>query len=784
MIYFLVLAAALLEGSTVQGMVRAEGSLEPIGGATISVPGLRRSVVTDVHGYFVLTGIPEGRWQVEATALGYQTVEIVIVSPGRGAVRLDFELALRPVELPGLEVRATPESTTSFDLPPVELAGPPAVRIRGPTLKQVPGLAEPDVLRALHLLPSVGAISDYSSALYVRGGSADQNLITLDGVPLFNPYHLGGIFSAIGADAVSSVDLAAGAFPASSGDRLSSTVAITTREGGKDRIRASGAVGLISSYATLDGPLPGGRGSFLFSGRRTYIDAITSAAYALKLTSITLPYGFSDGYLKATYPVGGLGSVSVSGYLNREGIRIPERMKKELDGDYEFGWGSKMLALSYRQPIGGSLLLHARAGYTDFRGNFDAWDWSGSYFCDVNGCYKPDHPRDTVQTVQAHTNTRDILAAIDLTWYRRAHTLRTGVQLDSYLFDHALVHIEDVNPDRFPPFTRTRRPRTLAAYLEDEWKAMDRLNLRAGIRFLDAGQQGRAWMPRLGASFRVTPELSLSVGGGRYAQTIRSLRDDESLTSSFIAYDILDTQPEGVGLALGEDIVAGVHWAGDRTSVRLDAYAKWMDGLVVAADWDDLPLDRSPLIVDSFRVASGTTQGLEVLASRRLGRGELSLAYALTFAKRRTGDETFTPRFERRHSLDLTAMLPRGERTLFSIHAMLGTGQPYTPVIGIADRYILDPETGRWQLSAPTAILGDHNSARLPGYFRLDLAARKTYDKDWFGRRTRLTPYFQILNVLNTKNALISEPEMFDTPRLTYLPQFPILPTFGIEWTF
>lgn len=779
---FLIAALAPPPAGTLQGTVRAAGSLEPIPGATVLIEELGRGVGTDPHGYFVLSGIPEGSWRVEARALGYESLELTIMSAGVGTLRLDFELELRPVVLPEVEARARGvERTTAVPSP--SLAGPSASRVQGSDLRVVPGLAEPDVLRGLQTLPAVGAISDYSSALYVRGGSGDQNLITLDGIPLFNPYHLGGVFSAIGMDAVSTVELWPGALPAHSGDRLSSTVAIHTRNGGQDRVRASGAVGLISSHLTVDGPLPGRRGSYLFTGRRTYLDLMTDVAYAARLISFTVPYAFSDAYFKATHPVGELGAVSLSAYIDSEGISMPRRMRQREGLDIDFGWGSKMLALSYRQPLGGSLLLHTRLGYSDFRGSFNAREWeplpSGRY-CESDGvCFVVENPGDTVHILSGRTKIRDLLAGADLTWYDRAHTLRAGFQLDAYHFDHGFRNLDGVERKELRDFDEAARLHTLAAYLEDEWRATERLSLRAGVRLLSAGPHGTEWLPRLGVRLQLTPSLALSLGAGRYAQALRSMRDEESMLASLIAYDVVSAPPPGARLPTSEDLVAGVSWTGERSTLRFDAYTRRLAGLVMGELTGD-PVDIPPLIVDGYRTGRGTAHGLEIQAGHRLGAAELRASYALSFFEREVEGERFPPRFERRHLADATALFPLGQRGQLSSRLVIGSGQPATPVIGYTDPRQYDPVDGRWRGWVGGYLMGEHNSARLPGYFRLDVAARKSYAKRWFGREVTLSPYLQILNVLNTRNVLIAD----GWSTAAGIPQLPILPTFGVEWKF
>ena len=782
-----MLVAALLTlapeaGATIQGVVRAEKALEPIPFATVAIRALRRSVQTDAHGFFVLSGVPAGRWRVESSALGYEGNAITVVTADNGTVRLDFELRLRPVPLPGVLVR-TDAADAEFVAPPDP--GPAAVRMHALSLKTIPGLAEPDILRGLQALPSVAAISDFSTALYVRGGAADQNLLQLDGMPLFNPYHVGGLFSAVPADAVSTVDVWAGALPARVGDRLSSVVVINTREGGKDHLRTSGGVGLLSANATVDGPIRGGRGSFLVSGRRTYIDAITNIAYGLRMINFAVPYGFTDVYGKVTHRVGTTGSLAIAGYWDGERIWTPERMRSPYDDFGELAWGSQLTSATYHQPIGASLLLEARAGYSDFRGTFDGWgiETDGNYNCDANGCNFTLTDTDTVRLLRAHTDTRDVVAGADLTWFGRRHKLRGGLRLDRYLFDHAVTTLDNADEYVLPLFDQRTSLTTLGVYIEDEWQPLDRLGIRAGVRLLGAGRLGTALLPRVGARWQATPALAFTAGAGRYAQALRSMKNDESAIASFIAYDLLTAQPDAAGLARGSDVVVGADYTDRNTRVRVEGFAKRQDGLVIAAETDNA-VEARLVITDDYRVGTGSARGVELSVHRIAGRFDLGLAYALGEAERRAGADEFAPRFERRHQLDLSGDYRWGGAGLLNARLVVGSGQPFTPVVGLAQLRDYDPVRQRWSEGDEVMVSGEHNSARLPAYVRLDVAARRSYKRRWFGRDGAMTPYLQVVNVLNSKNALIAEPKPLRPTRITYWPQLPVLPTFGVEWRF
>lgn len=770
MLQTLILATALLSEGTIHGVVRAAETHEPIAHAVVRLSALDRAVRADAHGYFVIKAVPAGKWRVEATALGYAPNSVTVMADGAATLHLDFDLSMRPVRLPGVEVLSTaPDGVEPGGVPP-PVVGSPVARVSGESIKFVPGLAEPDLLKALQMLPAVTAISDFSSALYVRGGASDQTLISIDGIPLFNPYHLGGVFSAINADAVSTVDVWTGGIPAGQGDRLSGAVDIRTREGGRDRVRSKGGIGLASAYATVDGPLPGRNGSFLVSGRRSYIDAAIGAARRIGITPNSMPYAFSDIYGKATHSVGGLGALTLAGYLNREAYRAPDQMAVIFNAEGSLDWGSRMIALTYRQPLGGTLLFEARAGYSGSDGVFDA-------------LWREEAGRGNGWVALGKTRVDDVLVGGDLTWYGRAHTLRAGVQLDAYRLEHGLEAVDEDFQDLLPPFSRIDRPRTVAVYIEDDRALSDRFRARYGVRLLEAGPLGRAWLPRLGISAGLTPGLSISLNAGRTAQALRGMRNDESAYSSFVAYDAIAAQPEEVGLATGSELVLGTAWAGPATEVRLEAYTRWMDGLTLAPNVNQ-PKNTPILVTNSYRRGTGRTHGIEAVVRQSWGRTEVGLGYAFAISRREADGHRYDPRFERRHTADLAITAGWGTHGVLSARVQAGTGQPYTPVVGTVPAFQFNPGSNHWAGGTGVLLLGEHNSERLPAYIRMDLAVRRGFEVRWFGRETTISPYIQVLNIMNRRNTMFVQAEDTLSPVLTSSYQLPIVPTLGVEWRF
>ena len=770
--------AALLPAATVRGTVHAEGSREPVAYATVRLVEPRRAARTDERGLFVVPDVPRGSWRVTITAAGYQPRDTVLVVPATGTLEVSIALRAAAIALPGIEARGRQESRAA------STAGPGATRIEAREIDAAPALAEADVLRTVQLLPSVAAASDFSSALYVRGGSPDQTLVMLDGTPLFNPYHLGGLFGAIDPDAVAAVDVLPGAFPARVGDRLSGIIDIQTRDGGRDRVRGFGGTSLISSRAGVEGPLPGGRGSYLVSARRTYLDLFTKAAYGAGLIDATLPYAFTDAHLKLTHDVGTLGRLSVATYLDEEGLGMPKERPRAGEppstgprDDINFGWGSRVGSLRFRRPLGPNLVAELRGAVSTFHGDFNV----------AEARYAGEGRPDTLaKTLGARMRMRDVMAGADLTWHAREHRLRGGVQWDAYRFFHDVAERADgAGPFFTGSFRREETPATVAAYVEDEWQPNPLLRVRGGVRVLAAGERGTEILPRIGAQYTLTPSLTLTLGGGRSAQVIQSLRSEESLGASVMAYDFLAAVPTGTGLSTATDLVGGAEWVRGTTSVRVDAFAKRLNDVPLP----QLPgeITEAPIIVnEGFLAATGNARGVELLARHARGRALYSLAYALNDVRMRVAGEEYTPRFERRHTMDAVALLPWGRRGEVSARLALASGQPYTPPAGYGYAVRYDPLTGRYMDWGATVLLDEHNSGRLPGYFRLDVGVRRTYEPRLFGRRTTLTPFLQIVNVLNTPNVLAGLPRLYGEagPQIEYAPQLPIIPTIGLEWKF
>ena len=287
----------------INGFVRDNATGEPISYANVFLSNTSIGAATNSDGYFVMSDIPIGKYEINISMIGYAVYkEEVDLSQGQ-SIRLNIRLKEEAIQ--GTEVLVTAERQKferSMESSQI------ALDLR--EINSAPAFVEPDVFRTLQMLPGVQTTSDFSSALYVRGSTPDQNLIMLDGIAIYNPYHLGGIFSTFNTDAIKEADFHAGGFPARYGGRMGAILNVINREGNTERVTGSANLSLISSKALIEGPIPkwkGMKGSWMISGRRTYIDKVIDA---LKLPSgsknsdgsdvpLQFPYYFYDYQIKA-----------------------------------------------------------------------------------------------------------------------------------------------------------------------------------------------------------------------------------------------------------------------------------------------------------------------------------------------------------------------------------------------------------------------------------------------------------------------------------------------------
>ncbi|HEV2150337.1 MAG TPA: TonB-dependent receptor plug domain-containing protein, partial [Longimicrobiaceae bacterium] len=722
-------------------------------------------------------GVPAGRWRLRAERIGYAAAEAA-VSLGAGQDRA-VELRLTgsaAVEVEGIEVRSTRDTQRERARFETE-AGVTTRVVSGAELKVLPGLAEADVLRAVEVLPGVVTTSDFSSAFHVRGGSADQNLILLDGFPIFNPFHLGGLFSVFNSDVVARAELLAGGFGAEYGGRVSSVLNVETRDDADGRIAGDAGVSLLASRLALRAALPGlpgGAGGMAYvSARRSYFDVLLPEP-------VRFPYHLTDVQGGAVLGTPGGGTLRVTGYTGRDVLDLSDFDPPGADADagdvlrIRWNWGNDVVGARWSQPVG-AWVADTRLGYSSFGETLGFVDFADTRFS---------------------SRIRQVTARADL---GRELSPALGVRLG-------------VEGNRLAYQNVSRAGGTEFFFAEDDGilgAGYGQLRWRPGERWIvEPGLRADVWRAQETTHALLSPRLAVKrffgrerdgavkLALGRYTQFLHSLRD-ESFPLSNDTWIVADASIPAV---VSDQAQLGVErfW-GDDWYASAEAYFRRFEG-VTAINFADDPNDAA----DDLLAGDARSYGLDFMLRRTTGRLRGWAAVSLLRARQTLPDaiargwgeegatETYAPVYDRRLDVDLVLQydLPWGVEA--GARWNFGSGIPYTRPLGQYMDWDYDLGTGEYRVNRrgtqgedgrpPFAVvLGPRNGERYPAYHRLDATLRRTYKARW----GTATPYLQVLNVYNQRNPLFYFYNFDNTPATrSGISMFPVLPTIGLEVSF
>ncbi|MBS1689793.1 MAG: TonB-dependent receptor, partial [Bacteroidetes bacterium] len=322
---------------SLSGYIRDAASGESLIGATVYIVEAQQGATANGYGFYSVS-VPAGKYTVKYSYVGYgtRTESMELIENQSFNAELNNTSALKEVEV-----------TTTRKDENVKNTEMGTISLTMDKIKKLPVIfGETDILKALQLLPGVQSAGEGDGGFYVRGGGPDQNLVLLDEAVVYNTGHLFGFFSIFNSDAIRDVTLIKGGMPANYGGRLSSVIDVSMKEGNMKQFHAEGGIGLISSRLTLEGPIKKDKGSFMISGRRTYIDVLTKPFISGRLAGSG--YYFYDVNLKANYKLGEKDRVYLSGYfgLDKFNFNSPNS-----DFHANIPWGNKTATLRWNHQF-------------------------------------------------------------------------------------------------------------------------------------------------------------------------------------------------------------------------------------------------------------------------------------------------------------------------------------------------------------------------------------------------------------------------------------------------
>nr|MBP7512641.1 TonB-dependent receptor [Bacteroidia bacterium] len=403
---------------TISGYIKEQGSGELLIGTSIAIPSIKTGTISNNYGFYSLT-LPKGKYEFVVSYIGFEPKAFSIDLNQN----IDWDIVLKPsAELKEIVVTADKQYQKLTDVTRMSVIEIPIQQI-----KDIPALlGEKDVLKVIQLLPGVQKGGEGNSGIYVRGGGPDQNLIILDDAIVYNAFHLFGFFSLFNGDALKSVELTKGGFPARFGGRLSSVVEMNMKEGNKEKLKGEAGIGIIASRLLLEGPIIKGKSSFLVSARRTYFDVLTRPFMP---ETDKGGYYFYDFNAKANYEINSKNKLFLSGYFGRDNFYFSSKYQDAVDKG-GLKWGNVTGTLRWNHQYSPKVFSNSSLIFSDYKFQiFQQAEYNNSLY-----------------EMNYSSGIRDYTLKHDIDFRPNAnHTIKAGIQFISHKFvPSALVEKDDL----------------------------------------------------------------------------------------------------------------------------------------------------------------------------------------------------------------------------------------------------------------------------------------------------------------------------------------------------
>lgn len=746
------------QNAAVRGFVYDKATGEPVLFTPVFLKGTTYGAQTDVNGYYSISRIPAGDYQLMATGIGYDTVKAIITVKADQILTRQLYIKKGVVNLKTVEISADREQKKTEVSISVN-------KITPREIKMVPTVGgEADLAQYLQVLPGVVFSGDQGGQLYIRGGTPVMNKVLLDGMIIYNPFHSIGLFSVFDPDVIRNADVYTGGFNAEYGDRISSVMDVTTRDGNKKRWAGKVSATTFNSKILVEGPIKkqeeegGGSSSILLTVRNSYLDKSSPVFYKY-VDDKGLPYSFTDIFSKISLNAGNGSKVSFFGFHNQD------------NADYRFisslKWKASGGGLNFVLVPGGSAnLVDGTIAYSEYK---------------ITQQEGNDQPRFSL--------VNGFNMGMNFTNFIKRDELKFGFEILGFKTQFETHNIVGVavgqleNTTEFGCFMKYRIVRS--KFVIDP---SFRLHFFASLSEISPE-------PRLGIKINLTSYLRLKFAGGMYAQNLLSASSDRDVVNLFYGFlsgpetlpDEFNGKKVTSHLQKCRDVIAGAEIdLLPHLDLNVETYYKYFSQLTnINRDKiypDNGSYDSKPdYLVKDYIVENGKAYGADAVLKYDHKRVYLWFVYSLGYVTRNDGIREYTPHFDRRHNANIVASYTLGKKLDWEFNARwnYGSGFPFTKTAGyyeylnFANGLQTDYTTDNGYLGI---IYGDLNAGRLPDYHRLDISLKKVF---YVGKNSNLDATISVINVYNRQNIFY-----FDRVRYKRVNQLPTLPSVGVSLTF
>jgi hypothetical protein len=723
------------QNATISGYIRDAQSGETLIMANIYFANAPYGTATNNSGYYILPDIPPGEYTLVVSYIGYQDFRRKVALKPGDALRLDIEL--QPVAVSAEAVVVEAERTFEEE----KAVG--VVDMKPTQVRTLPSILEADLFRAIQLLPGIKASSDFSSGLYIRGGSQDQTLILLDRTTVYNPSHFFGFFSTFNPDAIKDVRIYKGGFPAEYGGRLGAVVDIYNRDGNRKEFQGRLSLGLLASRVNLEGPFK--NGSVMIAARRSTLEPLL-AALRKSIEDVPDKFYFYDVNGKINYDPNPNDKLSFAFYAGEDNVVFPFAD----DGAFNLNYGNRTYSTNWTHVFSKSL-------FSNF--TFTASNYFSYPKIEINAT---EFERDN--TVSDYSAKGDF-----------EYVPNNKFQLKAGFWGGQLELAIRNRFDNEETLNETIRSKYAASYIENKWQATELLSIKAGLRssYFESGNFLRL-EPRLSIDYFAQRDVLMQFAVGRYYQYLTLITNE-----AFSGFDTWLTTDDGVPPAWGDQFVYGIKTRpAENINFDVELYYRTMRDLF---ELDPRVQDPGGLAYQElFRFGKGYAFGAEFLLQKRKGKVTGFIGYTIGATRRKfpdfNDDKYYAPKYDRLHDLNIVANYQLSQKWRATAVFSYATGQAYTEVLG------------SYELNFPTSsnevdpfIVGELNGARLPAYHRLDVGF--TRNGKFFGLPMELQ--LQVINLYSRRNIWFYNYDVTENPiKREDVRMLPIIPNISITLDF
>ena len=785
---------------TISGFVVDKETGESMIGVNVIWKEKFQGTTTNTFGFYSLT-LPEGTVEIDFSFIGYNVESKTLNLDKDLSLNIELETSAQNIQ----EVTIVGEETV------VERTQSSIVEVPVEQIKNIPALlGEVDVLKAIQLLPGVQSGGEGSSGFYVRGGGPDQNLILLDGVPVYNASHLFGFFSVFNADAIKNVRLTKGGFPSRFGGRLSSVLEIDMKEGNMKEIKGEGSLGLIASKLTLQGPIIKDKTSFIISARRTYIDLLAQPFVRSFDDGSQVGYYFYDLNAKLNHKISEKDRLYLSAYsgkdrfyVNDEGV--PDEKNTDVDYNYQsdFGleWGNLTSALRWNHLFSNKLFSNTTLTYTKYK-----------FLTEVNELselsYSDSFQKDSIEFAY-YSGIKDIGGKIDFDYLPNPnHYIKFGINYAYHHFSPGAIDLyqkslirdsqqnENINTtDTTFNFSKELFSHDSFIYLEDDIKVNDRLKINVGAHFSNFFTNGKIYydiQPRLSSRYILSKDWSIKASYAEMQQYIHLL----SNTSIGLPIDIWVPSTDSVPPQQSRQVAFSVNhnFKEGKFEITAEGYYKTMTDLMTLSpgsqiigfqDWQE------KVEIDGV----GRSYGFELFFQKKKGKTTGWFGYTLSFSDRKFENINFGKwypyKYDRRHDISIVATHKFNDNFDIGATWVFGTGNnitlsnakyPQININGNINNNLVNP-------IKEVDYYPSRNNYRMASYHRFDIGLNFHKKKKW-GERTWSIGAYNAYNRKNPffirfeNNPTLVNGELENRRVAKQISLFPVIPSITYKFKF